>query len=67
MLLRFLRKGTFTGHTIRPLAYPEAFKQDQAVFPAQVWFGVGGKLIMNFRNRSEAEWFTTELKLGLEV
>jgi hypothetical protein len=67
MLLRFRCKGTFTGHIIQPLAKPEAFKRDQAVVPAQVWFLGGGKLIMIFEIVAWPDGSTRELKLGLEV
>jgi hypothetical protein len=46
------------------LSVPEAFKQDQAVVLAQVWFWGGGNLIMNFRNLSMARWFNNRTEAG---
>ncbi len=66
MLLRFFAKVRSRAIQYGPWLSLKAFKRDQAVVLAQVWFW--GKLIMILEIAAGPDgWFTTELKLGLEV
>ncbi len=68
MLLRFFAKVRSQAIQYGPWLSLKAFKRDKAVVLAQVWFWGGGKLIMILEIAAGPEgWFTTELKLGLEV
>jgi ABC-type Fe3+-hydroxamate transport system substrate-binding protein len=60
MLIRFFAKVRSQAIQYGPWRSLKAFKRDQAVVLAQVWFWGGRKLIMILENAVEAEWFTTE-------
>jgi hypothetical protein len=57
----------FTGHTIPPLAKPDAFKRDQAGSLPRYVYGGGGKIIMILEIAAGPDGSTPELKLGTLV